>query len=296
MLNNIDKGILIFATRHTQYGRLAYNLALSIKAAEGEKIPVAVVYTEGSLKHLSEEQLQVFDYRILLPEGAPDVCGCKLWADLITPFEKTLLLDADMLWLPKRTPEDMFRELDGVEFTSVTEGYHIAHAPEGHQHNARYFFWADPVEIQNVYNLPEGRRIYQYRSETMYFILTDAVKKFFDDARKAYFNPNLQTRKYYGAGVPDELAVNISAAVNDMHPHVQLWQPAYWHMLHNGGYGDVQAIYARYYLATFGSNMANNNSRDFYDKLMKAYCYRMGVRHIFPLQNKRDYIPERHKI
>jgi hypothetical protein len=271
---------------------MAYNLALSIKAVEPE-MPVAVVCTEGALGHLDLSQLAIFDHIIPLPDGAPDVCGCKLWVDLVTPFERTLLLDADMIWLPNRRPSDLFAELEGNDFTAVAEGFHIVGATEGHQHHPQYFFWADPNEIATVYELEAGRKIYQWRSETVYFTGRPEV---FETARAVYLNPRLSTVKPYGAGVPDELALNVACAVNDIHPHAYQWRPAYWHMMADQRFDNVQAIYNNYWLATFGSNVANADSRAFYDKLMKYYCYKMNTQHIFPLQSKRDKIPERVKI
>lgn len=291
----LNKGIIIFACRHSLYGRLAYNLCVSIKAVEKD-FPVAVVYTEGALAHLSLQQLGLIDHLIPLPDGIPDTCGCKLWVNEITPFEETLLLDADMIWLPNKTPSDLFSEVAAVDFTAVAEGFHITGATEGHDHHPRYFFWAEPVEISEVYELPAERKIYQWRSETIYFKKTDAVDELFKLAREVYLNPRLKTIKAYATGVADELGLNVACAVHDIHPHKYQWHPAYWHMMEGGNYPETQAVYNNHYLATFGSNMANSNSRTFYDRLMKGYCYRLGITHIFPLQSKRDYILERQKI
>lgn len=286
------KGILIFATRHVYYGRMAYNLAVSIKVVE-PSMPIAVCVTDGALSHLSAGQQCIFDHIIDLPPEAPDTCGCKLWADKVTPFERTLLLDADMLWLPNRTPSQLFDEAGDVGFTGVAEGYHT-YGGHDHEPHERYFFWAQPQEIGAVYELPEGRKIYQWRSETLVF--TADAAPMFALARQVYLNPRLSTLKAYGAGVADELGINVACAVQDIHPHTYRWQPAYWHMMNNQRFDNVQRIYDTYYLATFGSNMANTESRAFYDKLMKYYCMKQGITHVFPLHSKRDYMPERVKI
>src|SRR6185436_7852014 len=95
--------------------------------------------------------------------------------------------------------------------------------PSGH-----YYFWADMDEIKRVYGI---EMMYQFRSEVMYFRKCKEVKKLFDDAKKIYANPRLTTIRQHAGAVPDELALNISAAKNDMHPHQLGWSPSYWFQL-----------------------------------------------------------------
>lgn len=166
MLNKT--GILIFACGHPFYGRMAYNLAVTIKAVEPD-IPIAVVKTETSLCHLGPSQKNVFDFLIDCPPEVPVGCGCKLWAYDLSPFEETLLLDADMLWLPKRSPYTLIGQLpEDVEFTGITEGYHDYTENQSHDVNKNYFFWADCNEIKTKYKI-KAEKIYQWRSEVLFF-------------------------------------------------------------------------------------------------------------------------------
>lgn len=289
----LKKGIIIFALKHTLYGRLAYNLVVSIKAVED--FPVTVIRSGKSLSHLSESQLKIFDNVIDLPEDAPNSCGAKMWVDLLSPYEETLLLDADMIWFPYKKPSELFDYLSELDFTAPAEGYHVYQGTD-HKVNELYYFWADPNEIGAVYGLPKGRRIYQWRSETLYFKKTEEVKSMFQLARKVFLKPGLTTMKTYATGVADELGLNVACAVHDLHPHVLEWHPAYWHMLNGGHVPELQGLYHNYYLATFGSNIANSQSKLLYDKLMRTACYKQGLSHVFPLQSKRESIPERVKI
>lgn len=282
------RGITIFATGHPYYGKLAYNLALSIKAIED--FPICIVYTSQAISHLSEDQKLAIDLFIPLPENVPAGCGCKLWGYDISPFKETLLLDADMLWLPQRKPSDLFNELKDVEFTSITEGYWTA---EKKDVNPLYFFWADPVEIASVYKVD---MVYQWRSETMFFKKTEHIEDMFKTAQRVFINSGLKSEAKYATGTADELGLNVAAAVHDVHPHLYKWKPAYWHLLNKGAYPEFAALYSNYYLASFGSNIASTISRQFYDRIMKAACHKLGRAYVFPLISKRGTIPERMKM
>lgn len=286
MLNK--KGIIVFSVGHPYYGKLAYNLATSIKAVED--FPVAIVHCNQSLNHLSDSQKQVFDIMIPAGDNIPYGCGSKLWAYELSPFEETLLLDADMLWLPKRKPSDLFKELKDVEFTSITEGYW---SKEGSDASPHYFFWAKPEEISEKYKVD---KVYQWRSETIYFKRSEKNESLFKLAQKVFNNSELETENKYAGGTADELGINVSTAVHNVHPHQYKWKPAYWHLLNKGAYPDFTTLYSNYYLASFGSNVSSTVSRNFYDRIMKAACYKLGKHHMFPLISKRGVIPERMKM
>src|SRR5688572_20063663 len=113
-------GILIIATKHPMYGRMAYNLAATIKAGNKE-CPVAVLHSGRGLQHLSEFNKEIFDYLIEMPEHDYRV-GTKLFAIDYTPFENTLVIDADNLWFQKRNPVDLFKELENFDFSAISEG------------------------------------------------------------------------------------------------------------------------------------------------------------------------------
>lgn len=284
-------GILIYATDHPYYGRMAYNLALTIRAT-GDTTPIAVAYRGSALNHLSKSQMEAFDHVIVIANDLPRGSGIKLWSNLHSPFKNTLVLDADMLWLPKKTPEMLFAELAGVEvFTAITEGRYNIDSKKTDS-NPKYFFWANPEEIAKVYKIESGN-IYQWRTEVMYF--TDKSKRMFSKARKIFSSPNLTTIQHYAGGVADELAINVSAASLGIEPHAFRWAPSYWSRLHNHRIPEVPAL-SDYYLVSFGANFASSELKKLYDRLVKASCYKMGLQHLFTLQSKKDHLPERAKM
>ena len=277
------QGIVIVATGHANYGRLAYNLAVSIKAVED--FPIAILYNDRALTHIGDHQIDIFDYIIPLDASIPANQSSKLYAADYSPFEQTLLLDADTLWLPVKKPSQLFSEVAESDFTGITEGNDKDPAKN-------YFFWADVNEIREVYKI-EGD-IYQWRTEVVYF--NEKGKDIIRKALEITKNPNLKTVKLFAYSVPDELGVNIAAALAGIRPHIYKWQPSYWHLMNGNIIPQPSKLYENHYLISFGSNNSSGTIKKFYDTIMKAACYKLELQHVFPLKSKRDYLKERDKI
>ena len=276
-------GIVIIATGHSYYGRYAYNLAVSIKAVED--FPIAILYNGTALSHIGQHQIGIFDYVIEMDSEIQASQSSKLYAPLYTPFENSLLLDADTLWLPKQNPSELFESLKDVDFTSITEGKDIEPSKE-------YFFWADVGEIRQVYNTENT--IYQWRTEVMYF--NKKGGEILLKALEIVKNPRLKTLKMFAYKVPDELGINIACAINNIHPHIYKWRPSFWHLL-NGGFIPEPTKLTEYYIISFGSNSASGTLKKVYDQIMRAACSKLGLNHVFPLHAKREFLrTERDKM
>lgn len=263
-------GILLIATKFPQYGRLAYNLALSIKAQEN--IPIAVIADEVALSHLTSIQKLVFNQIIDIKDGGMHT---KLHLDQLTPFSETLYLDVDMVWLNKK-PSQLFNEVKGTEFAILSEG-------DSEKPNSKYYFWADPKEIQDVFKVS---KVHQLRSEVIYFEKTKVFKK----ARevKPY---KLKSIKMFGSQVPDELYFNI--AVAQLGLEIKPWKPAYWLRMYNDV---IPKNLNDYYLLSAGSNYASEPLKKVYDNQMRFVSHTLKTPYLFPLKSKRSWAPERLKI
>jgi len=271
-------GIVIIATNHPYYGRMAYNLAVTIKASEN--FPVTLLYQSPAINHLSTNQRGIFDELIEIPSEIPGGWGAKLYLDKLSPYHETLYLDADMLWLPYRKPSELFEELNPYEYTGITEG-------KTGDPNLAYYFWADESEIREKYKVES---VYQWRSEVIYF---KKETKLFNKARKINPTVALKSVKKFGTGIPDELYINIAAALLDIHPHRYKWTPAYWPRL----FKDViKPDLSGYYLISFGSNWASTNMKKYYMTVLKSAANKLGVLPMFELTSKRSFMPERQKM
>lgn len=280
----LTQGIILVATGAPFYGRMAYNLAVSIKAVED--IPITVLHAGMGLAHLSDKQKDIFDE---IKEVETVAFAAKLTLLDHSPYDQTLYFDADMAWLPNKKPSELFKELEGVVFTSITEGYYDYETATSHANNM-YHFWADPVEAAAKWGL--SGRFYQWRSEVIYF--SKDAKELFDLAKQAYHDPRVVVKQFAGH-TPDELAINIAASKLSIEPHVYKWRPAYWHRLHGEG-KSLAEIMSSYYLLSVGGNFASALMKTCYNNVCKAAHRTLGLQYLFTLQSKKSVMPDRIKM
>jgi len=284
-----EKGIVIIATGHPYYGRLAFNLAASIKAAE-VSFPIAVLWNGDALNHISQEQLRVFDD--IIPVG-DNPFRLKLSVPEFTPYRHSLLLDADMVWLPRKKPSELFAEYERQEFLCITEGWHsLKEGIEGKPHP--YRIWADLDEIKKKYKF-RADRFYQCRSEVMLMKSTNRVKEMFKRAVEIYDKPKVKVEVFAGV-LPDEFGLNIALAEKGFEIDPVFWKPAYWSPFH--GYrlpvpGDMMRDY---YMMSVGGNITQADTVSFYNKVSKAAVTAIGQQNFFPLMQKRAYLSERRTL
>lgn len=276
----LKKGIILIATGHANYGNMAYNLALTIKKVE--QMPIAIIYEGSSLSHLNENQKKIFDFIIELPETFRQGFGTKLHLDQLTPFDKTLFLDVDMLWLGRK-PSELIDSLEGIGFTCITEG-------NSDEINHKYYFWADPEEIKTAYQV---KKVWQIRSEVMYF---EKGTKIFKKARELKPESKLKTIRKFGDKIPDELYFNIALALLELDPHQPRWIPAYWSRLHGEVMPKLSDLFKEYYLLSFGSNAASPIMKKTYDNVMTVATNKLGLPYLFKLKSKKEWAPGRLKI
>jgi hypothetical protein len=289
MLNK--RGIVLIAVTHPIYGCLAYNLVITVRAIDKET-PITLVADHKAISYLNEQQRSVFDQIIYTDLKG---FGAKLHLDLLTPYEETIFLDADMAWMPKHPPATLFHNIGDTDYTGITEGRMNLETMNAEEVNSAYYFWAKPEEIKEVYKLETGY-LYQWRSEMIYFRKTPRVKKMFNRARKIHAQPRLKTVQLFGAQVPDELALNIACALYDIHPHQFKWTPAYWPKLHGERVPEFEEMYNQYYLLSAGSHYATGSLKAVYHRLVKAAAHKLGQVQTFPLQNKSELIPDRRQF
>jgi hypothetical protein len=274
-----DTGILLIATGHPGYGKLAYNLAVTIKAIE--RVDITVITDGDGLNHLTEDQKEIFNSIILLPKEYRTGFGTKLHLDQLTPYNKTLCLDVDMTWLSKK-PSELFAYLSGKSFATIMEG-------DSDKPNNKYYFWADAEEIKKVYAV---EKIPQIRSEVLYF---ESGCNVFEKARTLKPQECLRTIRMFGHLVPDELYFNIACALLKI-PLIPGWMPAYWPRLHGEIMPNLPVLHKDYYLLSFGSNVVSPVMKRTYDNVMMVAVRKLGLPYLFKLKSKKEWAPGRLKI
>lgn len=286
-------GVAIVAIGHPYYGRMAFNLAKTIKAVDNN-CPIQLITNGNALNHVSKKELFVFDY--ITDTEITNGFECKLHIDLLSEFENTLLLDADCVWVNAKSPIYHIEMLEkSCNFTGITEGMHNFDNQLLNDINNKYYFWADLAEMQQKYDL--SGVIYQWRTECMYLKQCEQVKDLFETARYVYANANqLTSIKMFAHNVPDELAFNISACVHKMHPHKYKWRPSFWHRLYGETAPQIDELKEQYLILSCGSNTNTGNVKKIYDRIVKAASYKLGLQHVFQLINKREMMPSRQQM
>lgn len=281
---------------HPYYGKMAYNLALSIRYSDSA-IPITVLTAGGGLSTLSQQQKNIFD-QIILCEGSvhndSNWIRAKFYAYELSPYEQTILMDADTIWLAANPIKSATSLIDsiGADFAMSNEGYQDEAV---NVTSKKYTCWVDPKQVRENYN--GGSRIYQLRSEFMYFTKSQANKTFFDLARSIYDEPRVAVESFAGH-YPDEFAFNIASYMLCHYPHRDKWSPIYWRYMHHTTTKAGEA-YKDYYAYSIGGNFTQQAQKDIYNAQVKYYHRQMNIMYPHLLDkygDKRHYLKEREKI
>lgn len=285
-------GILIIATGNPYYGRMAFNLIASIKATE--TVPIALVYDAVAMKSIEGHDL-LADVQMIRYEGAEHALRLKTRLYDLTPFEKTLFIDADTIWLKKK-PSELFAELESVEFTIANHGFADMvtgkRLPGMNERNS--MFWVEPEELKEAYRFESGK-YYSLSTEVIWFVKSDKNKNYFEWVKDTWDGPLVSPRAFAGT-MPDEFAFSVAGILQDSYPHKDFWRPSFWAYVNSrNGYPDTE-IWNNYYLYSAGGKVATARMRTFYNNRVRSVYKQMGLQHPFELRDKSKYIPERQKI
>ena len=209
-------GVLLLAIAHPNYAALALNLRYSLRLAAPE-LPVAVVVD----KHTCH-RLQPFaeHFAALIPLEAERIAVNgelrPFWAKTmlygLTPFTRTLYLDADTLLFPPQAGnaslQNQLNDLRGTAFQPMCTGQPTA---------ADQLWGASVQELRKLWQLKSSQLLYEFNSSWLYWEQGEWARRIFNQAESAYRTPRASHTVFAGA-VPDELAFSIAAAREN-------WQP-----------------------------------------------------------------------
>lgn len=279
----MKKGILLIAVGHPNYGKMAANLAATIKCT-GTTIPIHLAHNPSAVSHLSDSEMDLFDSFELIPDDyiTPAFIRSKMFMYDLSPFKETIFLDVDIVWFKKK-PEELFEQFQEVSFSFTNHGYQNQKS-----------IWADFSEVREAYKLSDDDRLYGIHSELMYFKKCKEVKKYFDTAKKIYDNLKVKATVFAGA-IPDELPFTIAGALCKMYPHEDEYRPIWWRSTDKNG-SQIHELYENYFAMSMGGNNSTAMSSS-YNVLAKAAYYKLGIKKgPYQWKAKREFLPERSKI
>lgn len=273
----MNKGILIIATGHSYYLDMAVNLAASIKV-NGD-IPICLVHDDRAYDNLSGVKKNLFD-SVLLSQLPGFYLKTQL--DLISPFDRTLYLDADTLILPN---SNLKRFIGGLS------GFNIINERKDKDH----LIWADPAEIRRLTGNATDP-FYHCFSEMVYFENGGANTSFFEKVRKYYADPGVIYRSIADQ-VPDELAYISAMMEMKIKPDIDNWCPVFWHFRNRRDSNLPAHMLAKKYVAySLGGNVLPDYVKNTYNNLLSFYASKIGIKNLTPAKDKRVLLRNRLKI
>lgn len=276
------KGILLIAIGHIDYLRMAENLAISLKHIEsGIQICLAHNYSEEINKNL-------FDKEVIVPKesyntnGKVEFIKIKTWMYDLSPFEKTIFLDVDMVWLFNRKPSELFDECKELNWTMSNTGI------------AESSVWCDIKELNKLY---PNKKMWNYHSECVYFEKSKETKKYFDRVKFVYENPPLNGTNFGGARIADELAFQIASMELNEYPHKQNWTPIFWYARDKQtAHLQPYKLSQEYFAYSVGGNKLPITIKSNYSLISNYHCQKTKLGKPYKIKDKRSIIPERMKI
>jgi len=291
MAKKTDKkgtGIVLIAHGLPIWGFYAFNLAVGLKRVS-PTIPITVVTSGGAFSQLEKKEIDSVIDNII--QASPqwtstatgyDVFYNKLCLDLCTPYEKTLYLDVDQAWIPRRPVEDLLAITEGSSFFPVT--YKEIDCATYERVNGD---WMDYKQLKEFYGVDKCHTI---SSEIMYF---EEGTEVFKNARKVY-NDNKIERKKFGDGHADEPFITAGMALSKVDPAFVPFTPSYWQGRNYKKIPKDESVYQEYFTVSIGGNWNAQNSERMYNAITGANYYEMGVkRPVYKAQHKKLAVKSR---
>jgi len=262
------------------YYNLSYNMALSIKLSNKDT-QIALLTDDVNLKYLTDEQKKVFDKVIYVGQDLymedyklnPFLLKTKIYD--LTPFDETLYVDSDGLFVGDKSINDLFEQLSTIDFQ-----IHEVRRYTKEQASESGMIWTKPKEnepnlfcqLWEKYNL--GEAIYaEYNSSFIWFKKSDANKIYFDKVKENYFDRRLEW-KAIGTNYPDEMTWNITTAQLKHYGAIEDYKPCYFEWEH--GSKELEYIKSNCYFMMMAGGYQIGKLITYYDNLIKGFRNAVG--------------------
>lgn len=276
-----NKGILLIAIGSTEYLEMAKNLAMSIKNVE-PTMQIALAHNFGSIES------KLFDLLIDVPfesyntNGQVEFIKVKTWMYDFSPFQETIFLDVDMVWLFNKKPSELFDLCSGLNWTMSNTGL------------AETSIWADISEIRKIY---PNSKMWNYHSECVYFKKCEKSKTYFDKVKSIYENPPIKGTNFGGARIADELAFQLASIELNEFPHKENFTPIFWYARDkketNLAPHKLKDLYFAY---SVGGNRLPQNVKNNFMTISNYHAQTSKLSRAYRIKDKRTFIKERMKL
>ncbi len=281
----MTKGIILLALGKPSYGKLAFNLALSLKI--NADISIHLVYEKEAISHLKDIHLQYFDtLEEINPEdsrvdGRLDPGKAKLGLYKYLPFDYNIYLDVDSLCVPGMDINNLFAEciaLDQPYLTQLTgilngiESAKIVKTGIGEKRDFKEMQWAWADDIYKKYALPDEAILPAINSSFAFIKKCDESKALYEQALKNINDPipikDLRTK--WGYSQPDELYMNIALCQMGLVGRIKEDYPVYFSSKYRE---DLIEHLKNYYIIGLygGAGFTHNTIVEYADRVIHKY-------------------------
>lgn len=223
---------LIVATGSSNYGEMALNLCLSIKANGNHN--VVLIHTESAVSTI-RQRLDKFDITLnqtFLVEGFKNpaaqafvlkLCAYEFGYGRLSAegLQEFILLDADTMILPDKNLNEWFEQKhDFVAYYNDSFNYQTRE----YQTKA-YHFWCDPLEIKDHFKISDNAIMPQINASFIFFRKSEIAKQIFETAQDVWADDF--PHKLYRGSKTEEVCFNISCAMLNYTPHQVPYRPLY---------------------------------------------------------------------
>lgn len=286
-------GVIIIAAGHSYYGECAANLAMSLLATD-KNLPIHLIHQGKALARI-QDRLHFFTSMQECPSEAYMKNGfirpfkIKTFIYDLSPFDNTLFLDADIIWMNRPVLELIKSELADVDYSIQNRGrFNLK------DNQKQKYFWAKYEDVQKKYGHLEKPYLYSLHSEFIWFKKTERNKQYFDLVKKMYDNPPVHPEVFAG-DVADEMPYAMASIEMDFHPHKTPFVPVYWQQLDKNDGMEIPVIQKKYYGYSVGGNSHPRIVEEKYNILARAYASQNGLSPQL-LKKKKGLLPERNRM
>lgn len=284
-------GIIIIALGYDIYGTNAYNLALSLKAYD--QIKICLLYDEAGIRKLGFSELSLFDYLIEIPESEYIIGGKKQYqiVKLLTykysPFDFTVYMDADSIWIPDKKVSDLIDNIKEHDFIiGMNGGYDVKTGKKHSSTGKDYPYWGQPKLIADYFNIQN--HLPQTVSGFFSFMKSDKAERIFNKALEVYKDEKAPTVQWAN-GKADEYCFNVAMGVLG---YTQEPLHVFYFYKLNGN-KDGEYIYKNFWGIAMGGHKIPDNLIILYNRLVNTLSIKMGKTVRYYHTNKANAIPER---
>lgn len=288
----MKKGIVIYALGHQNYYLMAEALAASLRVngASESGISIAIICDDDN----KITYPSLFDDTVLLnseafmEEGKIVFNNATVMVYDLTPYDETIKLDADMIWIKGMSPAKLFEELKDIELTFSNRG---------HGWDIGNSVWTEEEDILSTYKLTKEAKLYKIYGEFLYFKRCANAKKYFKVVKDVYKRRRVKCRAFSNGSFTDELAFQIACMITNIYPHKDNFTPIYNMFL---GYQHLVRKYPYQLEGFYGYSIGGNATNDFtkanYETLANVYYKKLGLSRPYRVSNKRSFLPERKNL